>query len=936
MADLNHDGSITFNTKLDNSGIQKDLNELEKKIEKSEREIEKSSTEKFPLEDAAKRLSSELEEATRKLDELKLKQEAALRLAPEAVQTDPVLANVKVDDSSVDKDLKSIRSKIQKAAEEIQKYEEIRLPLSRQSEELGAALDGAKAKLADLQAEQARLAAALTGTDPQSYIDAYAQKLDADAAVADQFKEVNRLQKEWDAVTDKADRYEEKIRQADTAIQHNNAVLTQLEAAASVRTQRIEIDRLNTQLNQTNQKIASYDTKIKRATADLRANTAAAGKLSAKLTSGGAKLSAALDKAHLSANKLHKRLFSLVGSTLFFSVVTAGLMKIREHMGKVLKTNEEYTAQLAKLKGALLTAFQPVYETLLPGLIAAMRIATALVQVIAHIFSLLRRSTSSESAENAEALNDEAEAIENVGGAAKKAGKDLAAFDEINRLGGGENAGGAGASGLDPDFDEFNTEEYKAKIDELTVYISGALLALGAILAFSGANIPLGIALMALGAVGLAAEIKENWGAMSKSLQKALTKTLTILGGAFLVIGAILAFSGASVPKGIALMALGAASLAGAAAINWNTIVEALKGPIGGTVALLSVATLALGAIIAFSGANIPLGIALMAVGAAGLATVAAVNWDTISQTLQGPVGGVVALVGGALLMVGAILAFSGVALPLGITLMAVGALALGTAAATNWSTVENYLTGPIGNVIAMASTALLALGVILAFSGVALPLGIALIALGAAGLAGSYTIDWNALKTKIQETWEGIKHWWKTNVAQYFTKKYWVDKIFSAISEALPESWKAGINATIKAVNDFLRWVEDALTFDIPPIEIAGETIFGGATIKLVDLPEIPYLAKGAVLPANKPFLAMVGDQKHGTNVEAPLSTIQEAVAIVMEDMIQSNIAGHEATVEMLRAILEAIYELDTSDERYAKAVDSFNRKMAVAKGGA
>ena len=46
---------------------------------------------------------------------------------------------------------------------------------------------------------------------------------------------------------------------------------------------------------------------------------------------------------------------------------------------------------------------------------------------------------------------------------------------------------------------------------------------------------------------------------------------------------------------------------------------------------------------------------------------------------------------------------------------------------------------------------------------------------------------------------------------------------------------------------------------------------------------PQIPYLAQGAVLPANKPFLAMVGDQKHGTNVEAPLATIQEALANVL-----------------------------------------------------
>lgn len=40
----------------------------------------------------------------------------------------------------------------------------------------------------------------------------------------------------------------------------------------------------------------------------------------------------------------------------------------------------------------------------------------------------------------------------------------------------------------------------------------------------------------------------------------------------------------------------------------------------------------------------------------------------------------------------------------------------------------------------------------------------------------------------------------------------------------------------------------------------------------------EIPKLATGAVIPANREFLAVLGDQKHGTNVEAPLDTIKQA----------------------------------------------------------
>ena len=49
----------------------------------------------------------------------------------------------------------------------------------------------------------------------------------------------------------------------------------------------------------------------------------------------------------------------------------------------------------------------------------------------------------------------------------------------------------------------------------------------------------------------------------------------------------------------------------------------------------------------------------------------------------------------------------------------------------------------------------------------------------------------------------------------------------------------------------------------------------------------EIPALASGAVIPPNRKFLAVLGDQKSGTNVEAPLSTIKQAV---MEALAQGS----------------------------------------------
>lgn len=47
----------------------------------------------------------------------------------------------------------------------------------------------------------------------------------------------------------------------------------------------------------------------------------------------------------------------------------------------------------------------------------------------------------------------------------------------------------------------------------------------------------------------------------------------------------------------------------------------------------------------------------------------------------------------------------------------------------------------------------------------------------------------------------------------------------------------------------------------------------------------EVPALARGAVLPANQPFLALLGDQKSGTNIEAPLQTIVDAFNIALQN---------------------------------------------------
>lgn len=143
----------------------------------------------------------------------------------------------------------------------------------------------------------------------------------------------------------------------------------------------------------------------------------------------------------------------------------------------------------------------------------------------------------------------------------------------------------------------------------------------------------------------------------------------------------------------------------------------------------------------------------------------------------------------------------------------------------------------------------------------------------------------------------------------------------------ALLSNMITGLNGLIGALN--------RLSFDIPDWvpSIGGKSF--GLSIPKLSAPQIPYLAKGAVIPPNAPFMAVLGDQRHGQNIEAPLSTIQEAVATVMEDYSAANMAGHGATVAVLREILEAVLGIEIGDDVIANAVNRYQTKMAIVRGG-
>lgn len=95
-----------------------------------------------------------------------------------------------------------------------------------------------------------------------------------------------------------------------------------------------------------------------------------------------------------------------------------------------------------------------------------------------------------------------------------------------------------------------------------------------------------------------------------------------------------------------------------------------------------------------------------------------------------------------------------------------------------------------------------------------------------------------------------------------------------------------ARFEGIINAIIDGLNWVisqMNKISFDIPNwIPLVGGKSFD-VNVPYISRFAIPRLAQGAVIPPNREFMAVLGDQKQGTNIEAPLETIKQALAEVM-----------------------------------------------------
>lgn len=564
--------------------------------------------------------------------------------------------------------------------------------------------------------------------------------------------------------------------------------------------QKENVGMLQSQWSSVQGQVERYDRNIQKITLELEHNKERAGEIAEQLAKTGPasqKMAAAMVKANKSAQRFSLRLREVIRSALIFTLITQSLAKFREWMGKVIKSNDEATAAVARLKGALLTLAQPLVDVIIPAFVTLVNVLTALVGKAAQLMAALFGTTAESAAESAEALHEQTEALEGTGGAAKKAGKSLASFDEINKLSSNQDSAGGGSSteAIAPDF------SWTDGISEKLAKIAEDVLMIGA-----------GFALWKIGS----------------SIPGVLGTILTTLGGILIALGGILLFY-----EGF--------TDAWENGVDWGNLAAMIAG-----VAAAAVGLYAVFGPIAAGIALVVGGISLLVVGFKDVME----NGANLKNTL--------AILAG--IMAGG----------LGFSFLA---------------------KSPIPMFVAAIAAAIYALA---AFTG------------NAEQLIGNVKMIFSGLLDFLTSLFTGDIEKLGDGVI----------KIVTGVINLVLTIFGSMVNAVIKGINWLIERI-NSISFTVPDWVpgIGGK----GWSPNLGPIKEwqIPQLAKGAVIPPNREFMAVLGDQKSGYNIEAPEDLIRK---IVREES-----GGGGMNTALLQAILEAIKAgkvLTVGRDEFAKLV--------------
>ena len=658
-----------------------------------------------------------------------------------------------------------------------------------------------------------------------------------------------------------------------------SAYSRQSEVAAQIKEQEALLKEQDKIVESLDGKYAKITDKVMEQTSALDAAKTRAGELTREITNASGaseRMELAAKNVSDSMNTFSKRVSGLFKRVLVFSLITRALQSLRTWLGKTIMQNEEARAAVARLKAAFLTLAQPILQVVIPVFVKLVDILTQVVTAIAKFFGMLSGKSWASQKAAAQGLSDEEKALKGVGAAADDASKSMAGFDEINQItsnqasGGGGGAGGAASTDIAPDFSSLDMAEDKLHdILGLVGAIAAGLLAWKIASLFTNDLSKIwGIALAVAGAFALVYFWLDAWN------------------------------NGIDLQNFLGMLA-GLAALAGGLAIAFGPTAAAIALVVGG--------------------------LAMLVVGIKDVIE----NGFTLENTLT--------------IIAGLLAAGIGISILTGswIPLLIAGFVAALVALVSFTGHGEELIQGLKKIIDGFGKF----------FKGVFTG-DLKLAAEGAKQIWEGLKQTWNAIVNSIKDAWSAFITWlqgknpalaaifetigklfsdqynaWKkilSGLITFLTGVFTGDwkKAWNGVLDILKGVWNLIVGTVEGAINfiiDGINLLISALNkihFEVPDwVPLVGGKSFG-INITPVSRVSLPRLASGAVIPPNREFMAVLGDQKSGTNIETPLATMVQAFKQAMNET--GGMGGRQITVVMQldhRELGRAVYSLNNEE---------------------
>lgn len=615
----------------------------------------------------------------------------------------------------------------------------------------------------------------------------------------------------------------------DKAAQKVDELRKQLAELRAVEESEKKTRKTGTVSQETAEAIQKTTQQLKTAQLNLEGSQIAHEKASAAVSEYvGKQRLAALTTQNVSEQfkKFTKRIAGLAKRVFIFTMITKALRSMRKMLLSTIGADKQMSTSLAQIRGNLISAFAQIYNYILPAIRTLLAWLAKLTAVVSVFINSLFGKTASQADASAKALYNQASAAEAAGDAAEKTKKQLSGLDEMNRWESNDSSGGGGggSSGIAPKFD-LSDQVDTGKIGKIAAVVRELSPYVAAVAA--------GFAAWKIG--------KKFLGNLSKAKQLALAVAGAVLMGINVVdmlknginfdnlTGYIIGAAAAVTGLGLAFGVLGGAitAIVAGLVLLGVAIRDVIKNGFNSknltaiTVALLTIG----GAIAIITGAWIPL---LIAAIAAVVVWIVA-KWTSIKEWISKTISSIDA-------------AFE----------QFLANVEEGVAAAVDWviekwTAVKDWFSGLWEKVSS---------GAVAAWDGIK--------------SAFKSVPEW--FQSKFRDAWQKVKDVFSTGGRIWSGIKEGIENTFRTVVNAIIRGMNTIIAVPFNKINSMLNTIRNASFLGISPFQ----TMWG---VNPLPVPQIPMLARGAVIPANRQFLAVLGDQRNGNNLEAPESLLRQIV---------------------------------------------------------